>query len=69
MSFSFGFSGDDIDDGGQVHDEDTLADDMSKHNLSDMDQDGSLAIPPKRHSLEELVSFIECTALVITRFP
>ena len=52
MSFSFGFNGDDIEDEGQ----EDLAQDMSKTTISPSEDSNIHALPPKRHSLEELVS-------------
>jgi hypothetical protein len=59
MSFSFGFSGDDIeDDDGDVPDADTaLATDMSRQAISDADHANVTAVPPRRHTFDELVSW------------
>lgn len=53
MSFSFGFSGDDIEDDG----EDGLVDDMVKHQISEQPTSAVVAtLQPKRHSFKDLVS-------------
>jgi hypothetical protein len=57
MSFSFGFSGDDIDDDVEGEDQDALAKEMSTHTISDGEHLSVPVFQPKRHSLEELVSF------------
>jgi hypothetical protein len=57
MSFSFGFSGDDIDDDVEAEDQDALAKGMSTHTISDGEHLSVPVLQPKRHSLEELVSF------------
>ncbi|KIW65765.1 hypothetical protein PV04_07992 [Phialophora macrospora] len=74
MSFSFGFSGDDIEDedGGEAEEQDTLAKGMSAHTISDGEQ--QLIVPvlqPKRHSLEELLAFLpsQISYNVIDIFP
>ncbi|EXJ88171.1 hypothetical protein A1O1_05099 [Capronia coronata CBS 617.96] len=57
MSFSFGFSGDDIeDDGGETQIAETLSREMSKHNISNINLEKSHVIEPKRHALEDLLS-------------
>ncbi|OAP63476.1 hypothetical protein AYL99_02703 [Fonsecaea erecta] len=56
MSFSFGFSGDDIedDDGDATGSHDTLTSKISEYTLSDSAQPPNVSIRPQRHSLEEL---------------
>ncbi|EXJ86968.1 hypothetical protein A1O3_03922 [Capronia epimyces CBS 606.96] len=56
MSFSFGFSGDDIDDEGGIHDQDTLVGDISKYSIADANHEESHTIEPRRHSLTELLA-------------
>ncbi|KIV89870.1 hypothetical protein PV10_07238 [Exophiala mesophila] len=52
MSFSFGFSGDDIEDDG----EDGLVDDMSKHQISEHATSNVIAtLQPKKHALQEML--------------
>lgn len=53
MSFSFGFSGDDIENDGE---QDDLADEMSKHAISESQMSSVDSIEAKAHSLQELVS-------------
>jgi hypothetical protein len=55
MSFSFGFSGDDIEDE-ETEQPDGLAKDLSKTTISEPEQPETHIMRPKRHSLEELVS-------------
>lgn len=59
MSFTFGFSGDDIEDGQENEkgneNSDTLPDELSKWRISDSKQNLTHTIPPQRHSLDELV--------------
>ncbi|KAL2436794.1 hypothetical protein ABEF95_014163 [Exophiala dermatitidis] len=64
MSFSFGFSGDDIEDDGETEpqhnvggDAHALVTDMTKHSISDADSEvpRPQTIEPKRHSLAELL--------------
>ena len=55
MSFSFGFSGDDIEDE-EGDENDTIANSLSKTTLSESEQAGYQGMPPRRHTLEELVS-------------
>ena len=57
MSFSFGFSGDDIEDDG----EDELVDDMSKHQISEHAKSNVVAtLEPKKHTFQEMVSSKPC---------
>ncbi|EXJ57177.1 hypothetical protein A1O7_07524 [Cladophialophora yegresii CBS 114405] len=56
MSFSFGFSGEDIEDDGEVQEQDALAKGMSTHTISDGELSGVPVLLPKRHSLEELLA-------------
>ncbi|EHY53968.1 hypothetical protein HRR83_004614 [Exophiala dermatitidis] len=64
MSFSFGFSGDDIEDDGETEpqhdcggDAHALVKDMTKHSISDAENEvpRPKTIEPKRHSLAELL--------------
>lgn len=54
MSFSFGFSGDDIEDDGDNESQGGLVDEMVKHSISE--STASHTIEPNTHSLRELVS-------------
>ncbi|ETI25788.1 hypothetical protein G647_02562 [Cladophialophora carrionii CBS 160.54] len=57
MSFSFGFSGEDIEDDGEIQEQDALAKGMSVHTVSDGEPTSSVPVLlPKRHSLEELLA-------------
>ncbi|KAJ9615629.1 hypothetical protein H2200_001704 [Cladophialophora chaetospira] len=56
MSFSFGFSGDDIDDEGQDDDHGDLAHEISKTRISDLEQSNTRVLPPKRHSFKDLLA-------------
>ncbi len=66
MSFAFGFGGDDIEedeDGGDLGDQDDLAGEFSRHSIADQQQSSehvTPTIPPKRHSLEEMVRLLLC---------
>ncbi|KIW92092.1 uncharacterized protein Z519_07076 [Cladophialophora bantiana CBS 173.52] len=61
MSFSFGFSGDDIeDDGEEAQEHEALASRLSEYTLSDPGKKSPphsiIAVHPERHSLEELLA-------------
>ncbi|OCT54135.1 hypothetical protein CLCR_00179 [Cladophialophora carrionii] len=57
MSFSFSFSGEDIEDDGEIQEQDALAKGMSVHTISDGEPTSSVPVLlPKRHSLEELLA-------------
>jgi hypothetical protein len=58
MSFSFGFSGDDIEDDGQNEEQAGLVNEMLKHSISEHAAPTSETIEPRIHTLRELVSFL-----------
>ncbi|KAK5052594.1 hypothetical protein LTR84_002459 [Exophiala bonariae] len=71
MSFSFGFSGDDIEDDSGSEEQAGLVDEMVKHSISESTT--SHSIKPKTHSLRELLqhipSQISYNALTISPLP
>jgi hypothetical protein len=57
MFFSFGFSGDDIDQEAKDVEDAALVQDLSEHTINEpSDSSGRHGVPPKRHTIEELVS-------------
>ncbi|OAL21075.1 hypothetical protein AYO20_11428 [Fonsecaea nubica] len=56
MSFSFGFSGDDIEVDGQATEHEALTNKISECALSDSRESPQNTVEPKRHSLEELLA-------------
>jgi DNA integrity scanning protein DisA with diadenylate cyclase activity len=64
MSFSFGFSGDDIDNDAEDAEHTKQVNDMSKQNIKEPTEiASSYGVPPKKHTLEELVSVREVRLL------
>lgn len=57
MSFSFGFTGDDIEDDGPNEDQAGLVNEMLKHSISEPAAPTPQTIEPSIHTLRELVSF------------
>lgn len=56
MSFSFRFSGDDIENDGQNEEQTGLVSEMLKHSISEHAAPNSETIEPSIHTLRELVS-------------
>ncbi|KIW83642.1 hypothetical protein Z517_02888 [Fonsecaea pedrosoi CBS 271.37] len=56
MSFSFGFSGDDIEDDGQATEHEALTNKISECALSHPRESPQNTVEPKRHSLDELLA-------------
>jgi hypothetical protein len=57
MSFSFGFGSDDIDQEADDVKDAALVEDLSKHSVNEpLDSTGKPGVPPRRHTLEKLVS-------------